>query len=270
MSSSRRGLGRGLDALLPDAEERTELPIGEIRPRPDQPRQRFAEKELTELAYSIRLHGILQPLVVAPAGDHYELIAGERRLRAAKLAGLSNVPVHIRTSDEQHHYELALIENLQRADLSPVEEARAFAKLMTQADLTQDELAKRLGKSRSAIANSVRLLALPATVLSALEERRLTPGHANALLSQPESVRGALFQAILERGLTVRQAEQWGGPKKAGIPPDLPPWLRDLERHLGTRLTRRGSDSKGALTIHYGSREELEALLKKLAREEEG
>lgn len=268
MGVSKRGLGRGLDALLPDAEERTELPIASIKPRADQPRRRFPERELTELAYSIRQHGILQPLVVTPSGESFELIAGERRWRAAKLAGLSNVPVLIRSETTQAHYELALVENIQRADLHPLEEAVAYSRLMSDFNLTQEALAKRLGKSRSAIANGVRLLALPTHMRRAMEEGKLTPGHANALLGHANGDRETLFQEIIRKGLTVRQAERWQPKKAQSTRPaeTAPAWLREVERRVGTKITRRGTDSKGSLNLTYGSREELEALIVRLTR----
>lgn len=264
MGASKRGLGRGLDALLPDAEERTELPVSSLRAHSGQPRKRFPERELTELAYSIRQHGILQPLVVTPKDDGFELIAGERRLRAAKLAGLSNVPVYIRSASDQAHYELALVENIQRADLQPVEEAVAYSKLMGDFNLTQEALAKRLGKSRSTIANSLRLLALPAHMRHALEEGRISQGHANAILSQPVEKRERLFTAITEQKLTVRQAERWSGDAKPPRQPQEPAWLKEIERLAGCKVTRKGTDSRGSLTLHYASRDELESLLNRL------
>lgn len=270
MSKSRHGLGRGLDALLPDTEERTEIAIERIVARTDQPRRTFPESGLLELAHSIRQHGILQPLVVAPAGDSFTLIAGERRLRAAKIAGLAHLPVIIRSADEQDRFELALIENLQRADLTPVEEARAYGRLMAEGNLTQEDLAKQLGKSRSRIANTVRLLKLPPEIAAALEQGRLTAGHANALLAQTnEADRSRLFQLITERQLTVRQAEQWRPSKKspAAQTPSAarPAWVGELERRLGTRVRRRGSDRGGSLVIHYDSAEQLSELIDRLS-----
>lgn len=266
MKPAKRGLGRGLDALLPDTEEPAELAIGEIKPTPNQPRQHFAERELTELAYSIRLHGILQPLVVARSDDGYTLIAGERRWRAAKLAGLSHVPVYLRSAETQRHYELALIENIQRANLNPVEEARAYQQLLAQHSLTQDELAKRLGKSRSKIANGLRLLELPEPMLRDLQEGRLTAGHANALLSRPAEQRETLHRAIIRDELSVRQAEQWRPGAKTTLNQATvePHWLRELEQSLGTKVSRRGTDTHGSLSIHYASTEELTALLERL------
>lgn len=268
MPAPKRGLGRGLDALLPDAEITTELPLSAIAPRSDQPRQRFAEKELTELAYSIRQHGILQPLVVMPSGtgDNYTLLAGERRYRAAQIAGLSRVPVYVRDSGEDRHHELALIENIQRADLTPMEEARAFQRLMEEDGLTQEELAKRLGKSRSTIANSVRLLQLPEEITQALQEGRISAGHANALLARSGGEQATLFHAIQEQKLSVRQAEAWrrsNGPHtspRQGSVAMRPAWIGEIEKRLGTKVGWRGSSTKGHLLISYESREELDRL----------
>lgn len=276
MSTPNGGLGRGLDALLPDADEGvTEVAVGKIAPDPDQPRQTFRDTELSELAQSIRQHGLLQPLVVSPAGDDgdatYRLIAGERRLRAAKLAGLSNVPVVVRTVEEQQRFELALIENLQRSDLSPVEEARAYARLMSEGGETQDQLAKRLGKSRSRVAQLVRILKLSAEMQGALERGEITTGHAQALLGTEGAERERLFAAILEHKLSVRETERRaGGPptgsrRNAAAAEEKPGWLRQLELELGLRVERRGDNRRGSLTIKYDSGEQLEAVVRRLS-----
>lgn len=268
MSDSNNGLGKGLDALLPDTDDEsvTEVAIGSIEPLANQPRQRFPERELMELAHSIRQHGLLQPLVVAEAADGaHRLIAGERRLRAAKLAGLSNVPVVIRASDAQQHFELALVENLQRSDLSPIEEAKAYVRLMGASQETQASLAKRLGKSRSRIAQMIRLLSLSAEMQAALEQGEITTGHAQALLSQEGELRERLFRTIKEKRLTVRQAESWGTTVRAPkITLDKPSWLKQLELDLGLHVDRRGSNDSGKLIISYQSGEQLEQLVKRL------
>lgn len=261
---SKHGLGKGLDALIPSSEERTEVAIEKIKAGAAQPRQLFPEKPLMELAYSIKLHGIVQPLVVAPKDGHYELIAGERRLRAAKLAGLRNVPVVIRTVDEQQRYELALVENLQRSNLSPLDEAKAFQKLLADFNLTQDELAKRLGKSRSKIANSLRLLGLSQTMAASLERGDITPGHANALLALDGTDRERLFTLITTKGWSVRQAERWRASAPSKRPAAKPSWLQEIERELGTEVLQRGTNRRGSLTIRYHSFEELEGLLNRL------
>lgn len=278
MSTPNSGLGRGLDALLPDADEGvTEVAVGKVTADPDQPRQTFHDTELDELAQSIRQHGLLQPLIVSPAGGDsqgdYQLIAGERRLRAAKLAGLSNVPVVIRTVEQQQRFELALIENLQRSDLSPLEEARAYARLMDEGGETQEQLAKRLGKGRSRIAQLVRILKLPASMQRALERGEITTGHAQALLSLEGADQERLFAVIVERKLSVREAERQaaGTPSAAarrGTASAKPDWLRQLERELGQPVERRGSNQRGSLVIKYDSGEQLEAIVRRLSGRE--
>lgn len=277
MSTPNSGLGRGLDALLPDSDESVSaVAIGSITTDSNQPRQRFHDTELAELAQSIRQHGMLQPLVVSPdggdGGTGYRLIAGERRLRAAKLAGLANVPVVVRSVKDQQRFELALIENLQRADLSPIEEAKAYARLMSEGSETQEQLAKRLGKSRSRIAQLTRLLKLSAEMQGALERGEISTGHAQALLSFDGPERARLFALIVARKLNVRQAEAWqpGGKvsarSKRGA--NQPGWLRQLELEIGLPIERRGSNQRGALVIKYDSGEQLEAIVKRLTEKD--
>lgn len=273
MSTPNGGLGRGLDALLPDADEGvTEVAVDKIVADPNQPRQTFHDTELTELAQSIRQHGLLQPLVVSTSDDGtYRLIAGERRLRAAKLAGLSNVPVVVRSVEEQQRFELALIENLQRSDLSPVEEAKAYARLMSEGGETQEQLAKRLGKSRSRIAQLVRVLKLSAEMQRALERGQISTGHAQALLAVEGADRDRLFTLIVERGLSVRETERQasGAPGEArpsvAVSSEKPGWLRQLELELGQPVERRGTNQRGSLVITYDSGEQLEAIVQRLA-----
>lgn len=266
----KRGLGRGLDALLPSAPadaDATEVAVNEINPAPDQPRRTFPEQALMALAYSVKQHGILQPLVVTKVDQGYQLIAGERRLRASKLAGLETVPVYIRTIEEHTRFELALLENLQREDLTPLEEARAYERLLAETNQTQDGLAKRLGISRAKIAASVRLLSLPTDIAKSLELGDITPGHAKVLVGLAADDQRRLFEAIKAKGLTVREAERWrpGGRKPATREP-APAWIQQLEQSLGTEVTRRGSDRQGSLQIRYHSAEELNALLARLLR----
>lgn len=266
----KRGLGRGLDALLPSddsTQPSSEVAIGLIRLPDTQPRQKFAEAPLKELAASIRQHGVLQPLVVTAAGTEYVLVAGERRLRASQLAGLTTVPVHVRDQAEQDRFELALLENLQREDLSPLEEARAYRSLLAGSDLTQEALAQRLGVSRSQIAGSVRLLTLPGDIAIALEEGRVSVGHAKLLVSLEGASQRQLFEAITSRGLTVRQAERWRGGsrgRKTAQSAEQPAWLRQLEQSLGTAVSQSGTNQRGTLKISYHSTEQLNELLEKL------
>lgn len=207
MSKKASGLGRGLEALLPKGGGGVvRLPLSAIRPNPHQPRRRFSQEGLEELAASIREKGLLQPLVVRPKGEGYELVAGERRLRAAEMAGLKEVPALIRDLTDQEAMEVALVENLQREDLTPLEEARGYQALLGLG-LTQEEVAKRVGKARSTVANALRLLQLPEEVLEALEQGLISAGHARALLMLEPEDRLWGLREILEKGLSVRQAE---------------------------------------------------------------
>lgn len=268
MSASKRGLGRGLEALLPDSEPKRDVAIADISLPDSQPRQRFVEQDIMQLATSIKHHGVLQPLVVTKAdgeGSGYRLIAGERRLRAAKLAGLGHVPVFIRSDDTQRHFELALIENLQRSDLSPLEEAEAYERLLSESDLTQDALAKRLGIGRSKIALTLRLLQLPAAARQALESGSITAGHAQAILIAPPERRQAVLDAVTSRGLSVRAAERLAkGASGKRASRDQPAWAEELARDLGAKVTVRGNAGKGTLSVSYHSAEELDRIVKKL------
>ncbi|MEX1113206.1 MAG: ParB/RepB/Spo0J family partition protein [Patescibacteria group bacterium] len=268
MSAPKRGLGRGLEALLPDTQPRQEVAVVDIQLPDTQPRERFGEAEIESLSASIRHHGILQPLVVSEDGGGFRLIAGERRLRAAKLAGLSHVPVFIRSDEAQRHFELALIENLQRSNLSPLEEARAFERLLSESGLSQEELAKRLGIGRSKIALTLRLLTLPADAGRALDEGRISAGHAQAILAAAPERREALLGKIIANGLSVRAAERAAktGTSRVAASPQ-PAWATDLARDLGARVTVRGSAGGGSLTIKYHSAGELETIVKRLRSE---
>ena len=216
--SRKRGLGRGLEALIPAGEESLagsdaprRLPLDDLRPNPRQPRRDIPRSELEELAASIREHGVLQPLVVTPAsdGDGYLLIAGGRRLEAARMVGLETVPVVVRVADERQSLEMALVENLQRADLDPLESADGYRQLVEDFGLSHEEVAKRVGKSRSTVSNTLRLLKLPASVRQALASGRLSEGHARALLALPTpQAQSAAAQTVLKRSLNVRQTEE--------------------------------------------------------------
>lgn len=272
MSAPKRGLGRGLEALLPDVEPKREVPIADIKLPDSQPREKFVEQGLMQLAASIKHHGVLQPLVVADGGSEgdgdgagFRLIAGERRLRAAKLAGLSHVPVFVRSDDSQRHFELALIENLQRSDLSPLEEAKAYERLLAESELTQDALAQRLGIGRTKIALALRLLKLPAAAQRALGDGTITAGHAQAILSAAPERRQAVLDEITSRKLSVRAAERLakGGsaPRQA---PAQPEWTGELSQALGTKVRVRGSAKRGTLSIAYHSADELDRIVRKL------
>ncbi len=284
--SEKRRLGKGLGALIPDAleadAEKSEIALDRIKQNPYQPRVNFDQKKLDELALSIREHGVLQAVVLCPAGSggDYFLVAGERRCRAAKLAGLKSIPAIIRGYDNKELLEIALIENLQREDLNPVEEATAYQRLMKEYNYTQEELARRLSKSRPAIANSVRLLALPEKVLELLAHGQLTAGQARPLLAvSGQTQQEEIAQKIVEEGLTARDAEKYSeraahkkkkrGEARAEITED--PLIAELQlqiqRRLGTKVKIRLSKNGGTIEIHYYGDEDLERLIAKLLPE---
>jgi len=288
----RKALGRGLEALLPTSgafpaapaapapSGLLHLPVDAITPNPDQPRSTFPPDELAELSASIRMHGVLQPVVVRRVGGGYQLIAGERRLRAARMAGLEQIPAVVRESDERARMELALVENLQREDLPPLDEAEAYRLLMEEYDLTQEEVATRVGKSRPAVANALRLLGLPDEVKARLRAGELTAGHARAVLSVPgtdEQV--ALAREIAERGLPKSEAERVAAARRARPPAsrpratarnaarDDPNWraVTDvLTRKLGTRVRLVPKARGGTIEIEFYSAEELDRLVHQL------
>jgi ParB family transcriptional regulator, chromosome partitioning protein len=268
------GLGRGMAALLPGADDEGNkffsCPIEEIRPNRSQPRKTFTSEKLEELAASIREKGIIQPLVVRRKTDHYELIAGERRWRAAQKAGLREVPVVILDVSDGAALELALIENIQREDLNAVEEAEAYQALIDSFGLSQEELARRVSKERSTVANSLRLLKLPAEIKRDIAEDRLTMGHARALLAldSPEQMKKGRDE-ILKRELTVRQAEGFvrklktGKAQKTVKPPDphLADVMEQLKRHFKTRVALRQTGRGGRLEISYSNMEDLTRIV---------
>ncbi|GAB4285884.1 MAG: ParB/RepB/Spo0J family partition protein [Deferrisomatales bacterium] len=272
---SRSALGMGLDALLPDRLEGEYFlcPVEEIRPSAHQPRQRFDDDSIEELAQSIREKGLIQPLILRRvASGGYELIAGERRWRAAQRAGLTEVPSILRDAEEEEVLEMALVENLQREDLNAVDQAEAYRILSQRMGLTQEEIAQRIGKSRVAVANTLRLLALPGSALEALRRGEITPGHARAILSvDGEEARLALFHEIRAKGLSVRQAEGLARrsaqdrPRRGSAAKD--PNVRALEerlsRRLGTRVALQPGRRKeqGRISIEYRTLDDLDRLL---------
>ena len=272
-------LGRGLDALLPKAtnNQTNKAAIKDLIPNKDQPRTTFDEAALEELASSIRSKGVLQPLLVRPKGKKYEIIAGERRYRAAQLAGLEEVPIIIREFSDQETLEIALIENLQREDLNPLEEARGYKNLL-EFGITQDEAAQAVGKARSTVTNALRLLNLSPNAQQALEEATISAGHARALLGIPEEHRDWALDQILSNDLNVRQAEALKrtsetdarfGTSATQIPPK-PRVHRQLELELsrfsGTKVRIVG-EQKGRLELYYHSPEDLNRLLEMLGYE---
>ena len=280
--SRRRGLGKGLDALIPSgetpsADEIVHLSVEEIDRNPRQPRRHFDSDDLKDLAESIREHGVLQPLMVAqPEGsDDYVLIAGERRLQAARQAGLSTVPAVIREATEEQLLVWALIENLQREDLNPIEAAEGYRQLAEDFDLSHEQIAQRVGKSRSAVTNTLRLLNLPESIRSALESGRISEGHARALLSLPnEEAQTSALQTVMSQDLNVRQTEalvrRLSGKRKQKRrtkpkqSPEEKALESDLREALGTKVNLRRSGDSGTLTLHFYSDEELNALVERL------
>jgi len=281
------GLGRGLDALIPGGDFESSAPQGGatlvqsslIVPNPRQPRDHMDGEALDDLAASIREHGILQPLIVTfePLTGMYTLIAGERRLCASKLAGLDQVPVIIREADELERLELALIENVQRADLSPLETAEAYRELAEDFSLSHEEISARVSKSRVSVTNTLRLLKLPDAVQKALADEQISEGHARALLglNTPQSQIAAL-QSIMSHGLNVRQTEELVrkltghkpeyAPEKV-VDPDIQELEERLRSRLSTRVTLHHGKKGGTITIHYFSDEELEGLIETLLGE---
>lgn len=279
----RRGLGRGLEALIPTGFEEattasetvTNLPIHSIHPNPFQPRQQFRDEELQALADSIKMHGLLQPILVRPKGDGYELVAGERRWRAAQLAGLTEIPAIVRHCSDDELLALALIENLQREDLNPLEEAQAYKTLMERFGLTQEIIAERVGKSRAAVANTLRLLSLPEPIKQALRDGTITEGHARALLgASDEGVMMEAFHQVLKLSLSVRQTEmlvQRLTKKRKRRERTSDPHLLALQQILEERLQvpvrlKRGRKG-GVLELRFFSDEELEGLIRRLVGE---
>jgi ParB family chromosome partitioning protein len=252
-----------------------QLDIEKLVPNPGQPRKYFDESELQELAASIKEYGVIQPIIAANAGDSsYIIIAGERRTRAAKLAGLENVPVIIREYTDQRRLEISLIENIQRTDLNPIEEAAAYKNLMDYSNLSQDELANRLGKNRSTVANALRLLKLPADIQRSIEQGKVSPGHARALLSVTDiKARGILYKDILAKDISVREAEKRAAAVSADKnnkqksaaanrkrPPEIEAMVEKFIGRLGTKVVIEGDLNKGRVHIDYYSMEDLERL----------
>lgn len=280
------GLGKGLEALIPGdispqvGGGETLAPVAMIVPNPLQPREKMDDDNLAELAQSIKEHGILQPLVVThePLTGQYILIAGERRLRAAKLAGLDSVPVTIRNVTNRERLELALIENVQRADLSPLETAEAYRQLAEDFSMSHEEISARVGKSRVAVTNTLRLLKLPETAQQALAEGKITEGHARALLAlSTTQAQLAALQTVLSHELNVRQTEELvrklSGQRPEPDPvkpvdPAIEAIEEKLRQRLGTKVTLKHGQKGGTLTIHYYSEEELSGLLSQILDED--
>ncbi len=282
MAKKRSGLGKGLEALIPsggfepvaaDNLGVTDIPVQDIKRNPRQPRQKFDPQELNGLADSLKEHGIIQPLIVSQGEKpgEYILVAGERRLLAARQVGLPSVPALVRETSDQQRLELALVENVQRADLGPLETAEAYRQLTEEFGLSHEEIGSRVGKSRVAITNTLRLLQLPPSIQQALTDETITEGHARALISLPSPhSQAAALATIQAKGLNVRQTEELvrrlSGDKptptpKPALSPEIKAIQERLQARLGTRVTLRHGRRGGSLTIHYYSDEELDSLL---------
>lgn len=271
--NSKRGLGRGLQALIPDIDEDStkgveNIKISDIEPNQFQPRKHFDDESLRELSNSIKEHGIIQPIIVRKVDFGYQIVAGERRWRAAKLAGLKEIPAIIKDFDDQKVMEIALIENLQREDLNPIDEAKAYKSLMEQFNLTQEEISKRVGKSRSAIANSIRLLNLDEKVQNMLMEGKITTGHAKVILAvQDADKQNIIANKIVDKNLNVRETEnlikEVTSPKKKKRQiNDI--YIKEIEdnfcRFFGTKVKIIPGKNKGKIMIEYYGEEDLSRL----------
>lgn len=292
--AAKRGLGKGLDTLIPSGEGRgkknkpeeveiqkadMEVSISKVEPNPDQPRRNFDEDQLEELADSIKQHGIFQPILVKDVGSHYMIVAGERRWRAALKAGLTKVPVIVRDYSEEEIVVISLLENIQRADLNPIEEAQTYRKLIDRHNLKQDEVAEKVSKSRTAVTNSLRLLKLSDEVQQMLIDSTITSGHARALLAvEDKEKQYELAQRVMDERLSVREIEKiikdLNKPKKLDKKKkDLDFLYRDLEEkikiNIGTKVVINAKDeNKGKIEIEYYSQEDLERLVDFLTTEQ--
>lgn len=295
MTKSKGGLGRGLGALLPDFDEPAvaederhkivELDVERVMPNPDQPRKHFDEDQMTDLVESIREHGVLQPIIVAPKGDDYLIVAGERRWRAAKRVGLTTIPAIVKDLSEDQIFELALIENIQRADLNPIEEARGYKQLADRFGYSAELIAKRMGKSRPQVANTMRLLSLPEEVLAFVEEEKLSVSHVRPLLALNDAKWQIEFaHEIYQSNLSVRDVETMINKlKEKGTittvtkqvifeePPTVSPELvsiqEQLKNRLGTQVRIKSSGKKGKIEIEFYGRDDLKRVLDALGGE---
>lgn len=273
---NKRGLGKGLGALIPDSEESDknsiiEIKITDIEANEMQPRKNFNDETLTDLSESIKEHGVVQPIIVRKFGNSYQIIAGERRWRASRMAGKRTIPAIVKECSNLEVMELALIENLQREDLNSIEEAQAYKSLIEEYKMTQEEISKKIGKSRPAIANSLRLLQLPQEIKNMIEEGKVTQGHARALLAiGGEKKQLEMAEKIINQQLNVRQIEKLvkdtkGKKKKVASPNNYQIEINQLEERLkaalGTKVTIQHKNNKGKIEIEYYSNEDLDRIL---------
>ena len=286
MAKKNMGLGRGLDALLDDLNPEepsnggvTEVSLYDIDTNPDQPRKTFDPEKLKELAASLKRHGVVQPLLVRQNGLRYTIVAGERRFRAARMAGLTTVPVVLTDADDDALMELSLVENIQRENLNPIEEAAAIRLLMQQHDLTQEEVSERVGKSRPAIANALRLLSLTKPVQQLIKDGKLSAGHGKMLAGvTDQKLQKALADACAENDWSVRRLEdelRFASMRKKPAPVQKEPSaemrsaLHRLRQELGTKVAVQGSEQKGKLIIHYYSKDDLDRIYRVIVGEED-
>lgn len=291
----KRGLGRGLDSLFGEYEDENpaeevkvetkieqvivnepkEIDIGLIDRNPDQPRKIFDEEALSELADSIKIHGVIQPIIVKEMGGRFVIIAGERRWRASRIAGLKTIPCVLKNYTEQEISEIAIIENLQREDLNPIESAKAIKNLISQYNLTQDEVADKIGKSRPAVANTIRLLLLPESIISLIESNKISAGHGRALLALNDTKKQKeLALLIVEKGLTVRDVEKiikdLDKPVQDKVKIEKSLELKDFENNIkrvfATKVQIKGNDNKGKIVIDYYSKDDLNRIYEILKR----
>jgi len=283
---STSGLGRGLASLIPTTASPTEapieIPLDRVRANPYQPRRRTDDAEIAQLAASIREHGVLQPVLVTETLDGFELVAGERRVRAARLAGLTHIPAVVRQLADRHRLEFALVENLQREDLNPIEEAHGYRRLIDEFGLSQEEIAARVAKARSTVANTLRLLEQPVAVQEAVADGRLSAGHARAIAGLPPETQLRLVELVVAKGLNVRQTEELARrlrseeerpptdgaasahPSEAAVDLELARVQDDLQRALGTKVRIARGRRGGRIVIEYYSDEELGRLYERL------
>jgi len=271
---ARRGLGRGIDSLIPavlpeEGEEIVHVSPGDIRPNPYQPRQIFDEAAIEELAASMKEHGVIQPLIVRRDGPGYQLVAGERRLRAAIKAGLDKIPVVVKSLSDREAMELSLVENLQREDLGPIEEAEAYKRLSEEFGLTQEQIAQRVGKSRSDVANTMRLLRLEPEIKQLINEGKISGGHGRALVGLPREQQLVVAKAIVDKGLSVRETEEAVASKAAKRKPRQKQTSSSrikeaeeiLSAALGSPVVVKRQGTKGTISISFFGREDLERLI---------
>jgi ParB family chromosome partitioning protein len=277
-SERHSGLGRGLSSLIPQRSQHTatsEIPMERIRANPRQPRQRMDAAELESLAASIREHGVLQPILVTETLDGYQLVAGERRFRASQQAGLERIPAVIRQLADRDQLELALVENLQREDLGPMEEAHAYQALASEFAMTHDDIARRVGRAKSTITNTIRLLDLDPAVQVAVVDGALSAGHARAIGGLPTEQQARVATSVIDQGFSVRQTEEFvrrlreprvsaGRSAPRALDPDLERVEDDLRRRLGTKVTLARSRKGGRIIIEFYSDEELGQLYDRL------